>query len=378
MPNKILFVKKGSFSLINNSIHKILQNEFPGQFIDVIDVDDILKHNISYLVYAKNIYYFFKEYGKDFIYRYKKKNEMFQWFFATSYIALTIDKCLQEIVKGKKYQFSFQTQTIFNGKIKGIPHFIYTDHTTKTNFLYPDINPRQYIRSNAFVEKSEKMIYRDADMIFTCGSLITYSLLTQYNIESSKVLTAFAGSNAKNGFIQNDSKYLAKNILFVGVDWERKGGPILLEVFEKVLIRHSDATLTIVGCSPNGVSLPNCSIIGKIPAEKLAKYYNAATIFCLPTLREPFGIVFVEAMHYKLPIIANNIGSIPDMVINDFNGYLIDNNVDDYVNHICKLFDNPTVCKEFGENGYRHAQTKFSWEQAGKAMKAKIIQYVKV
>jgi glycosyltransferase involved in cell wall biosynthesis len=102
-------------------------------------------------------------------------------------------------------------------------------------------------------------------------------------------------------------------------------------------------------------------VLGKIKPDKVADYYNKAAIFCLPTLREPFGIVFVEAMHYKLPIVANNIGSIPDMVINDFNGYLIDNNVDEYADQICKLLDNPEKCKRLGETGYTYSQSKFRW-----------------
>lgn len=376
MQGKILFIKLGSFSLINDSIFKILSTEFEEDYIDVIDVKDIWKKNFRYSYYLKNIFYFIKEYGKDFILGYKKRKEIFSWFFGTSYISLQTDKCIQKLVKGNDYKFSFQTQCLFNGKIKDIPHFIYTDHTTQTNLLYPDINPRQYIRSDSFIRRSENGIYRDADMIFTCGSLITYSLLNQYNIAKEKVLTVFAGSNVVNGFVENNDKYYSKNILFVGVDWERKGGPILLKVFEKVLQKHQDASLTIVGCSPINIALSNCNVVGKIPADELAKFYNAASIFCLPTLREPFGIVFVEAMHYKLPIIANNIGSIPDMVINDFNGFLIDNNVDEYVNKICLLFDDSSKAKKLGENGYQLAQSKFSWELVGKSMKEQILKYL--
>jgi glycosyltransferase involved in cell wall biosynthesis len=376
MPNKILFLKYGSFSLINDSIYKILQTEFKEDEIDIIDVKEIWKKELGYYRYFINIFYFISEYSRDFIAGNKKRNELILWFFGTSYISLQTSKYIRELVKGKDYKFSFQTQTLFNGKLAGIPHFIYTDHTTKTNLLYPDINPRQYIRSDRFIKLAENKIYQDADMIFTCGSLITYSLLNQYNIPKEKVLTAFAGTNVKGHYVQNDNKYASKNILFVGVEWERKGGPILLKVFEKVLQKHKDASLTIVGCSPENVSLPNCTVVGKISPDKLAKYYNEAAIFCLPTLREPFGIVFVEAMHYKLPIVANNIGSIPDMVINDFNGFLIDNDIEGYATVLCELFDDPKKCKEFGENGFKYAQSKFTWELVGQTIKEQIIKYV--
>ena len=237
MSDKILFIKWGSFSLINDSIYKILQDEFPEMKIDVIDVNDIWKKNIRYHHYLKNTWHFANEYGKDFIKGYKKKSKknLYTWFRGTSYIALLVNKYIQQAVQGKDYKFSFQTQSMFNGKIKGIPHFIYTDHTTQTNLLYPNINPREYIRSDEFIKKVEQAIYEDANITFTCGSLITYSLINQYHIPKEKALTVFAGSNVPNWFVENDAKYASKNILFVGVDWNRKGGPTLLKVFEKVL-----------------------------------------------------------------------------------------------------------------------------------------------
>ena len=213
-------------------------------------------------------------------------------------------------------------------------------------------------------------------MIFTCGSLTTRSLLTQYQIPQEKVLTVFAGSALKEHFVENNEKYASKNILFVGVDWERKGGPILIKAFEKVLDKHSDASLTIIGCSPADVSVANCNILGKLPQVELARYYNNAAVFCLPTLREPFGIVFIEAMLYKLPVVANNIGSIPDMVTNEFNGYLIDNNIEGYADAICKLFDDPQKARTFGENGFNLANSKFTWNSVGKTITAQMLKFL--
>ncbi|MGZ3820752.1 MAG: glycosyltransferase family 4 protein [Mucilaginibacter sp.] len=362
--------------MINNSIQKILKKEFKNEDVEVLDVKDIWKQNLRFYHYLINIPYFMQEYAGDFILGHKKKESIKTWFLGTSYISRLTDKLIKKSIRGRKYKFSFQTQTLFNGKIEGTPHFIYTDHTAKTNLLYPDINPKQYLRSDSFVNQSENKIYIDADMIFTCGSLITYSLLNQYQVPREKVLTAFAGSNIKDHYVENDAKYSSKNILFVGVEWERKGGPVLLKAFEKVLQKHSDASLTIVGCSPENINLPNCTVVGNISSDKLAKYYNEAAVFCLPTLREPFGIVFVEAMHYRLPIVANNIGSIPDMVIDDFNGYLIDNDIDTYAETICKLFDDPPKAKELGENGFKHAQAKFTWELTGKTMREQIVKYL--
>jgi glycosyltransferase involved in cell wall biosynthesis len=372
LEGKILFLKYGGFSKINDSVLEILKKQYPQNEIEVFDAWEFNKHRTSGYHYIINIYFFLSEYGIHLITGQKKWKELFQWFFATSYISVQINRKVNKLFKGKNYKFSFQTQSIFNGKIENIPNFIYTDHTTKTNLLYPDINPHQYMRSKRFIEKSEMKTYQDATIVFTFGNLVAQSVITQYQIPKEKVIAVYSGSNVTEKIDDNIKKDFSKNILFVGVEWKRKGGEILLKVFEEVLKYHPDASLTIVGCSPKNIKIPNCKVVGKIPLENVAEYYKYASIFCLPTMREPFGIVFVEAMNYKLPIIANNIGCLPDLVKNDFNGYLIDNNVQDYTKAICKLFENPIKCQQLGENGYQYAQKRFKWEIVGDLMRQHI------
>lgn len=371
MSSKILFIKTDSFSNINPAVFKILETNFPECEIDTVDAWKIIKKDTSAHHFLINIYFFIKEYGIEIISGHKKWKERGQWYFATSYISNLVSKKIRKLCKNKDYKFSFQTQSLFNGKIKNIPNYIYTDHTTQTNLYYPDIDASQYMRSKSFITKSEAKAYQEATVIFTFGSLVARSLSVQYHIPKEKTLVVYAGSNVKynTSAIPNPKKYLLKNILFVGVEWERKGGPILVEIFKKVLEKHPDASLTIVGCRPKNISLPNCDILGKIPVEQIYPYYNSASVFCLPTLREPFGIVLVEAMNYRLPVISNNIGSIPDLIQNGYNGYLINNNINEYTNAICRLFDNPSLCMEMGENGYCYAQSKFRWEIVGQSIK---------
>ena len=61
----------------------------------------------------------------------------------------------------------------------------------------------------------------------------------------------------------------------------------------------------------------------EIPIEKVSDYYNQASVFCMPTRLEPFGIVFLEAMYHQLPIVASNIGAANDFIEDNKNGYLL-------------------------------------------------------
>ena len=107
----------------------------------------------------------------------------------------------------------------------------------------------------------------------------------------------------------------ARKILFVGRNWEVKGGDQLVEAFKIVRDTVREATLTIVGCTPpRGVaSLPGVRVLGLLdmgcPADRetLAQEYRSATVFCMPSRIESTGMVFIEAASYGLPVIMRRI-----------------------------------------------------------------------
>jgi glycosyltransferase involved in cell wall biosynthesis len=170
--------------------------------------------------------------------------------------------------------------------------------------------------------------------------------------------------------------YDRKNILFVGVDWERKGGPELVEAFRAVRDRFPDARLTIVGCSPR-IDMPGCEVAGKVPLADVHQYFEQASIFCLPTRLEPFGVVFVEALHHKLPIVATNVGAIPDFVIEGESGYLVPPRaVELLAQALVSLIGDPEKCRQFGEKGFNLARERYSWERVGARIRETVNYYL--
>src|SRR5262249_34383149 len=113
-----------------------------------------------------------------------------------------------------------------------------------------------------------------------------------------------------------------RHIVFVGRVWQQKGGPTLVEAFRRVLLGHSDARLTIVGGSPS-LDVPNCHVAGKVTLPETSRFYREASVFCMPTTLEAFGISFIEAMSHHLPVIGTSIGAMPDFVEEGRNGYLV-------------------------------------------------------
>jgi glycosyltransferase involved in cell wall biosynthesis len=362
---KILFAHLGSFSHINNAVLNSFYSIFKEYEIETIDLKILLKKMSlkDKIILSLNTLLISKNLNPKSI----KGNLM-----KSPYFWNLSNRLIKKAAKNKDYIFTFQTQSNFDGKISNSPHYIYTDHTHLVNLEYPG-----FLKKNLNVnswQKKENELYKKSQGIFTMSNHVKNSLLIQYQIEPSLVRCIFAGANiTKENVIYPLSRYQNKKILFVGVDWERKGGPELFEAFKILIQKHPDAKLDIVGCNPN-LNFPNVTIWGRLPIQEVKKHYESASIFCMPSKREPFGIVYLEAMAYKLPIVALKIGALPDLVEEGKTGFLV--NFKD--NHLMSeklsiLLDQPSLAKEMGEIAYQKVDSQYNWESSVLAIKEHII-----
>jgi glycosyltransferase involved in cell wall biosynthesis len=169
-----------------------------------------------------------------------------------------------------------------------------------------------------------------------------------------------------------------KMILYVGRIYScQKGLNHLINAIPIILNKEPEAKIVIVG--ENWGSKANLiktaknlgiekSIIftGYIPRNELLKAYAAADIFVLPSLFEPFGIVLLEAMASKKPIVATNVGGIPEVVENGKNGILVKpGNEEELANAILYLLSHEDQAKIMGINGYNMVK-KYSWDLIAK------------
>ncbi|HBK07689.1 MAG TPA: hypothetical protein DDZ81_17860 [Acetobacteraceae bacterium] len=361
---RILFTKLGSFSYFNDKLHEQLSVHFPDHDIEVFDVKEYVKQR--YGVAALNLLIEMMTYGPSVL---TDRAQLHAFFFKTPFIFRLLSAAITRIFapRAREFDFSIQTQGIFSGRIPGRPHLIYTDYTFMDNLIEPEPD-RRLFRSKTYL-RCESALFRQADGIATTGSFVERTLVEHYGCDQSRVRTVHIGANVD--IVPSKTtvgRYATNHILFVGVEWKRKGGPALVEAFIEVARKFPDARLTIVGCSPD-VSHPQIAVVGQVPRDLVAPYFEAASVFCLPSIIEPLGIAVIEASLFRLPVIATQIRGFLETVTDGETGILIPpNDTAALAAAMRHLFLNPSLGQQMGLAGFERNRTRFDWNQVGKQL----------
>jgi len=124
----------------------------------------------------------------------------------------------------------------------------------------------------------------------------------------------------------------SKIIFFAGGLVPVKNVATLVKAFARLNTSFNNAKLLLAGAGIDKGMLQqlthkfSCNsdviFLGNLPSENLINYYNASDVFCLPSKNEGTPNVIVESLLCGTPVVASNVGGIPDVIQNEKNGYL--------------------------------------------------------
>ena len=171
--------------------------------------------------------------------------------------------------------------------------------------------------------------------------------------------------------------------LYAGRLVERKGVDYLLRAFAEV-VKEIPAELILLGEGPEKERLMGLSselglegkvvFKGWVSKEALADLYGECNVFVLPAIidskgdTEGLGVVLLEAMSYKKPVIASGLGGILDIVVHEETGLLVkEKKVSELASALRRILKDTLLAERLGLGGYRRFKEHFSWDLIGEA-----------
>ena len=220
----------------------------------------------------------------------------------------------------------------------------------------------------------EQRVYDGVDVIMPMSDWLRDSFIQDFGQSPTKVVTVGAGPNLTSMPEPSPRNFERPRLLFVGREFERKGGHQLLRAFREVRAKRPDAELWIVSAH-HPAPAPGVRAFGRILRNTpegeatLQRLYREATTFVLPSLYEPFGIAFLEAMAYRLPCVGADRCAIPEIVEDGVTGLLArPEDTDELAARLLALIADPDRARDMGEAGFRRLVSRYTWDHVADRM----------
>lgn len=220
--------------------------------------------------------------------------------------------------------------------------------------------------------KYEVELAQRCDLIFVMGSFLRKSFIDVFGIDPSRVIVVGGGPNLRDEIeVDSAKRYDTAEILFVGIDFERKGGTLLLSAFSRVVQRFPSARLHIVG--PRHIVIPAeirdkvifHGYVSRQTSEGAALFrdlYHRCCVFVLPSMYDPFGMSSLEAMLCQIPVVVTRGWGWLDTVNHGVNGFLVERgSVDHLTETLSTCLSDPVMLNRMGRAGREIILGNFNW-----------------
>lgn len=285
------------------------------------------------------------------------------------------------VIKKKKIQKKYVCLSFEEcPDIKNIHSYVYQDLCAGyIKYLY--YNCSDIFKKSGFQDNSEEVILKREQMqkefflnrvagIFAMGKWYKKWLVDTYNIPEEKVHHVGGGSNLDFSKVDYKSKR-GNKILFIGRDFERKNGNLVIAAFKIAQQIRDDIELYIVGPEncPERAKGKNIFFLGSKEYDQLPQIFNMCDVFCMPSKFEAYGLVFAEALIYGLPCIGRNAFEMPYFIDDGETGYLLEREEPEILaNYMLDLLCNEMIKKNVRDK-FDWYKTEYSWDTVAKRMK---------
>jgi len=173
-------------------------------------------------------------------------------------------------------------------------------------------------------------------------------------------------------------------LLFIGIDWERKGGTLAVETACRLIDEGVPAKLRVVGCRPSQPLPEFVEVIGHVNKrtpegkQRFEDLCRSADFFILPTRAEAAGIVFCEASAYGLPSLTFDTGGVSDYVRHGVSGFCFppESTPEVFAKAILETLRDETRYETLAANAFHEYETRLNWKTSVRGL-IEILQQAK-
>lgn len=225
----------------------------------------------------------------------------------------------------------------------------------------------------------ERKALKNADQLIFSSDWAARHAVEFYKIPENKVEVVKFGSNAIAPEKISQKDYTGEiTFLFLGVEWERKGGDIALRTIQLLHQKGFRVKLLVVGCTP---PVEDPSLMEVIPflnknnpaeAQKITEILATSHFLFMPTRADCTPISFCEAASYGLPVISTDTGGVSAHVEPQKTGLLLplEAGPEQYAEAIENLLRNPEETKQMSKAAREKYEQELNWEVWGEKMSA--------
>jgi glycosyltransferase involved in cell wall biosynthesis len=226
----------------------------------------------------------------------------------------------------------------------------------------------------------EKRVMERCSLIILNSEWAAQSAHKLYDVPLSKIRVIPRGTNHIHKFSSENIKTVIEQrkhkpcrLLFIGVEWQRKGGNTALSIAQSLNDRGFKTELHIVGCTPP-IDLPTfVKVHGFIDRStalgqtKMNQLNQMAHFLIYPTRADALGMVINEAASFGVPALASEVGGISSLVKANITGktFPVDCELDDYCQFIMGCMEDPAKYQSLAYSTYENCKRNLSWLAVG-------------
>ena len=331
-------------------------------------------HQVTVVVYNQNETACYMEAGVSIHLIAKKQYAYFTWF----YYRKQINRYVNALVASQKIDIvEAPDWTGITAFMRFKVPLVIRLHGSDGYFCKLE-NRRQKFKNFVF----EKYALKGATAYIAPTSYAGMVTAKLFGLKPAKIKTIHYGLELSKFTNAHPSQFSKYRLLYIGTIIRKKGVFELAAIFNDVVAKQPEATLTLIGRDSPDIktgaastyelitslftpeALKRVSYLGSIPYSQVKDEIKAAHVCAFPSFAETLGMVTIESMALQKPVVNTNIGWAQELIKDGRDGFLVHpTDVSLYAESIITLFQDAALCEKIGKQARAQVEALFDIEK---------------